>query len=237
MDSLTHFADMWLRRIIREMLLIFIPGLMALILIDVNFGIFRGEFSLTDLVNFNTLVVYYVDKLDLMGEQHIPYAAVFLMIIYILGYFLHSSSKYFVGPKRFRIFLNVKDAEDELHMPVPPAAAAFLNAKDGNVPADAGAEVCQALIDTSGIPSQVSSYENRSGFYRSMGYLFSLLALLNICLFLVAFDFDATLLKVCIAIFNVVFAFLFFKGQEETSHRWKEQLSAETLVAIKQLSK
>ena len=236
MSSFSLTFSTWMRRIIKEIVLIMIPGLAALLMLDINFSVFRGEFSIDDLVNFNTMVIYYVDKLDLTGQQQIPYNVVMFFVIYFLGYFLHSSSKYFVGPKRFRVFLSVKEAEDEITMSLPPSAKSFLKVQEGDLPEGAGAETCLALIDASGIPTQVSSFENRAGFYRSLGYLFFLLILIDLGLFVVAFDYSSIIMKISMFLMNIVFAFLFFKGQEETSVRWKEQLSAETLVAVNRLS-
>lgn len=236
MSSFSLIFSTWMRRVIKEIVLIMIPGLAALLMLDINFSVFRGEFSIDDLVNFNTLVIYYVDKLDLTGQQQVPYSVVMFFVVYFLGYFLHSSSKYFVGPKRFRIFLSVKEAEDEITMSIPPSAKNFLKAQEGDIPDGAGAETCMALIDASGIPSQVSSFENRAGFYRSIGYLFFLLILIDLGLFIVAFDYSSIIMKLSMFLMNIVFSFLFFKGQEETSVRWKEQMSAETLVAVNRLS-
>ena len=237
MSSFSQNISMWVHRIVREFFLIILPGLAGLLLMDINFGVFRGEFTIQDVVNFNTMVVYYVDKLDLTGHQQIPYGLVMFFVVYFLGYFLHSSSKYFVGPKRFRVFLKVKDTEDEITLPLLPTVKNFLNVQEGDIPHNAGAEACQALIDASGIPSLLSSYENRSGLYRSLGYLFFLMALMNIALFLVEFDYSSTIMKFSIFLLNIVFAFLFFKGQEESSLRWKEQMCAEALVAVNRLKK
>lgn len=233
MNSFTQFLSICLRRIMKDLFLILIPGVAALIMLDINLGIFRGEFSIEDLVNFNTMIVYYVDKLDLTGSQQIPYGLVMFFVVYFVGYFLHSSSKYFVGPKRFRVFLSVKDAEDEISMVVPPTVKDYLQVQDGDLPVNAGAEACQALIDASGIPSQVSSFENRSGLYRSLGYMFCLMALIDLSMFLIEFDYSGVVIKLSVFLLNLVFSFLFFKGQEESSMRWKEQMSAEALVAVK----
>jgi len=237
MTTIVGLLDHWLRRIMRELYLVLIPGIAGLILLDINFGIFQGEFGIEDLTNINTVVLYYADKLDVTGHQQFPYIIVMLMMVYFLGYFLSSSSKYFVGPKRFRVLMSVKEAQDELHMPLPPSAAQFLSVKAGDLPDNAGAEACQALIDASGIPSTSGAFENRSGLYRALGYLFFLLALFDLALFMIEFDFTSMIMKFSICILNIVFSFLFFKGQEENSLRWKEQMSAEALVAIKQLSK
>jgi len=237
MSSFTQYLSTCVHRILREFFLIILPGIAGLMLIDINFGIFRGEFTIEDVVNFNTMVVYYVDKLDLTGHQQIPYGFVMMLVVYFLGYFLHSSSKYFVGPKRFRVFMSVKNTEDEITMPLSPTVREFLNVKEGDLPLNAGAEACQALIDASGIPSQVSSYENRSGLYRALGYLFFLMGLMDIAMFLVEFDFNSSIMKVSILLMNIVFSFLFFKGQEETSMRWKEQMCAEALVAVNRLKR
>lgn len=235
MNSFSQLISTATRRLSKESFLILLPGVAGLLLIDVNFGIFRGEFTIEDVVNFNTMVVYYVDKLDLTDTQQIPYGLVMFFVVYFLGYFLHASSKYFVGPKRFRLFLKVKDTEDEITLPLTPTVKEFLQLKEGDLPHNAGAEACLALIDAAGIPSQVSHYENRSGLYRSLGYLFFLLALMDVALFLVAFDYSQMMMKFSICLINIVFAFLFFKGQEETSMRWKEQICAEALVAVNRL--
>lgn len=229
-------VDRWVRRACQELCQIIIPGIAALLLMDMNVNLFRGEFTMEDMANINTVILYYVDKLDLTGQQQVPYGLVFIFFVYFLGYFLHSSSKYFIGPQKFRGFLSVKGVEDIPHIPLPPSAENFLNAKPGDLQALTGEEVCQTLIETAGIPSRLATLENRSAMYRSFGYLFTLMMLLDLGLFAVAFDFDDVILKISVLIINVVFAFLFFKGQEESTQEWKEQLSAETLIAVNRMN-
>ncbi len=237
MDTFPAFFDRWLKRLGQDFALYILPGLAALILLDLNFGLFRGEFSLEDVANFNTMILYYVDKLDLTGQQQMLYAIVTFFVVYFLGYFLHSSSKYFVGPRRFRLFLSVKEAEDELRLPLPAAAMSWLGGPAAGLPDNAGTETCRAIVDASGLPSHLQTLETRCGMYRNLGYLFSLMVLVDIGLFLVAFDFSDMLIKACTVILNLVMAFLFFKGQEESGKAWKELLIAETLVALQRLKK
>lgn len=229
--------DHWVRRISRNLTVIFFPGLAGLFLIDFNANIFRGEFGLSDLANFNTVVVYYVDKLDIAGQQTMLYTAVMGFLVYVMGYFLYSSSKFFTGPQRFRRLFQVGDIEETPQLELPPSALAYLKAQPGDLVPGAGEEACQALVDASCLPSRLPGMERRTSLYRSMGYLFSLMVLLDLGLFLVSFDFADIVVKCSLIICNLTLAFLFFKGQQESARTWKEQLSAETLVAVAKLSR
>ncbi len=227
-----QLLDRWTRRFCSEFFQIFLPGLAGLILFDVNFGLFQGEFTVSDMTNVNTLLVYYADKLDMTGTQKIPYYIALFFMVYLLGYFLNASSKYFMGPRRWRMFLRAGEADDNLSMSIPPSVAAKIGAVPGDLAASGGREICQALVESEGLAGELHSLETRAGLYRSLGYLFCLMAVVNVSLFAIAFDFSNLVLKMCIVILNLVFAFLFFKGQEEASNRWKEQLAAEALVAV-----
>ncbi len=229
--------DHWLRRICFTISVILLPGIAGLFFVDLNTNVFRGEFGMTDFVNFNALVVYYVEKLDLAGQQAILYSVVMTLMVYVIGYFLHSSSKFFAGPRRFRSWFQVSDTDSAPDLEIPPSAQAFLQMKEGDIVAGAGEDACQALVCSAGINSQLPSLERRIGFYRAMGYLFSLMVLLDLCLFLISFDFLDITIKASMVIANLTFAFLFFKGQEESAKKWKEVLSAETLVAVAKLRK
>ena len=229
--------DHWVRRIVGSLSVIFFPGLAALFLIDLNANIFRGEFGLSDLTNFNTVVVYYVEKLDIAGQQTLLYAAVMGLLVYLTGYFLYSSSKFFAGPQRFRRLFQVGDCDETPHLELPPSALAYLQAKPGDLLPGSGEETCQALVDAACLPSRLPSLERRTALYRSMGYLFSLMVLMDLGLFLVSFDFGDIIIKCSLVICNLTLAFLFFKGQQESAQTWKEQLSGETLVAIARLQR
>jgi hypothetical protein len=237
MPSAFQIIDQWFRRLCNGLSLIFLPGIAGLFFVDLNTNVFRGEFGMTDFVNFNALVVYYVEKLNLADQQTMLYTTVMALMVYAFGYFLYSSSKFFAGPRRFRSWFKVSDTESEPHLELPPSALAFLQMKDGDLVTGAGEDACRTLVSTSGIASALPSLERRIGFYRSMGYLFSLMVLLDLCLFLVSFDFLDITIKGSIVMANLTFAFLFFKGQEECGHKWKETLSAETLVAVALLRK
>jgi hypothetical protein len=197
-----------------------------------NFGLFQGEFTSADVTNVNTVLVYYADKLEMTGTHQTPYYVALFFLVYLLGYFLNASSKYFMGPQRWRVFLRAGEADDTLSMSIPPSVAAKIAAAPGDLIASGGRELCQALVESEGLAGELHSLETRAGFYRSMGYLFCLMSVVNLSLFAVAFDFSNLILKMSIVILNLVFAFLFFKGQAETSTRWKEQLAAEALIAV-----
>lgn len=237
MPTAFQIIDQWCRRLGNSISLVFLPGIAGLFFIDLNTNVFRGEFGMTDFVNFNALVVYYVEKLDLAGQQTILYIVVMALLVYIFGYFLHSSSKFFAGPRRFRSWFKVEDADNAPHLELPPSALTFLQLKEGDLVSGAGEDACRTLVTSSGISSALPSLERRIGFYRAMGYLFSLMVLLDLCLFLVSFDFLDITIKGSIVIANLTFAFLFFKGQEECGNKWKVTLSAETLVALALLRK
>jgi hypothetical protein len=237
MPTAFQIIDQWFRRLCNSLSLVFLPGIAGLFFIDLNTNLFRGEFGITDFVNFNALVVYYVEKLDLSQQQTILYTVVMALLVYAFGYFLHSSSKFFAGPRRFRSWFKVADTESTPHLELPPSALIFLQVKEGDLIPGAGEDACRTLVISSGITSSLPSLERRIGFYRAMGYLFSLMVLLDLCLFLVSFDFLDIIIKASIVIANLTFAFLFFKGQEECGNKWKETLSAETLVAVALLRK
>jgi len=237
MPSAFQIIDHWLRRVCLSISIILLPGIAGLFFIDLNINVFRGEFGMTDFVNFNALVLYYVEKLDLVGQQAMLYGVVMTLLVYAFGYFLHSSSKFFAGPRRFRSWFQVGETDNAPELEMPPSATAYLQIKEGDVIAGAGEETCQTLVVSSGITSQLPTLERRVGFYRAMGYLFSLMVLLDLALFLVSFDFLDITIKVSMIIANLTFAFLFFKGQEESANKWKEVLSAETLVAVAKLRK
>ncbi len=237
MPTAFQIIDQWFRRLCNSLSLIFLPGIAGLFFIDLNTNVFRGEFGITDFVNFNALVVYYVEKLDLADQQTMLYTVVMALLVYAFGYFLHSSSKFFAGPRRFRSWFKVTDTDSAPHLELPPSALTFLQMKEGDLVAGAGEDACRTLVTSSGISSSLPSLERRIGFYRAMGYLFSLMVLLDLCLFLVSFDFLDIIIKASIVIANLTFAFLFFKGQEECGNKWKETLSAETLVAVALLRK
>lgn len=237
MPTAFQIIDQWFRRLSSTLSLVLLPGIAGLFFVDLNTNVFRGEFGMTDFVNFNALVVYYVEKLDLAGQQAMLYSVVMILLVYIFGYFLHSSSKFFAGPRRFRSMFKVSDTDGVHHLEMPPSAISYLQLKEGDLVTGAGAEACQALVNSSGIASQLPSLDRRIGFYRAMGYLFSLMVLLDLCLFLVSFDFLDITIKASMVIANLTFAFLFFKGQEECANKWREALSAETLVAVSLLKK
>ncbi len=229
--------DHWVRRISRNLTVIFFPGLAALFMLDFNANIFRGEFGLAELTNFNTVVVYYVEKLDIAGQQTLLYSAVMGLLVYVVGYFLYSSSKFFAGPNRFQRLFQVGECEEAPRLALPAHALAYLHIKAEGLVPGSSEETCQVLVDAAMLPSRLPGLERRSALYRSMGYLFSLMAVLDLGLFLVSFDFNDIVIKSSLLICNLTFAFLFFKGQQENVQTWKEQLSAETLVAVARLQR
>ncbi len=237
MPTAFQIIDHWFRRLCLSISIIILPGIAGVFFVDLNTNVFRGEFGMSDFANFNSLVAYYVERLDLSGQQALLYGVVMTLLVYAFGYFLHSSSKFFAGPRRFRSWFQVGETDNAPELELPPSAAAYLQMKEGDLINGAGEDTCQALVTASGINSQLPSLERRVGFYRAMGYLFSLMVLLDLCLFLVSFDFLDITIKASIVIANLTFAFLFFKGQEESANKWKEVLSAETIVAVAKLRK
>jgi hypothetical protein len=235
MRSSTRLAMDWLTGLTHNVGTIVVPGVCALFLFDLNFNIFRGEFSLEDITNFNTVVMYYVEKLDISGQQSTLYAVVMAILVYLTGFFLHASSKFFTGPHRFHSLFQVGEFINEPSLEMPGAAKNLLNLGP-EAPTD-GTSICMSIVEASSIPSKLPALERQCGFYRSMGYLFCLLLLVDIGLFVVAFDFTDLVLKICLVVMNIVFAFLFFKGQSDVIKHWKAQLQAETLVAIHQMKK
>jgi hypothetical protein len=231
MPSAFQFLDNWISRLFLTFSAIIFPGIAGIFLIDLNASIFQGEFGLTEITNFNTIVIYYVERLDLVGQQQMLYTVIMGLLVYILGYFLHSSSKFFASPKRFRQLFQVTAEDNAPHLEVPPSAQALLQVREGDLIAGAGVEVCQALVSSAGLLSRLPSLERKLSLYRSMGYLFSLMVIFDLAVFVVAFDFRDIIVKASVIIGNLTFAFLFFKGQEEVAHRWKETLAAETVVA------
>lgn len=230
-----QMLDRWLRRFSSEVVKIFIPGAAALLLFDMNFGIFQGEFTLEEATSINGVLGYYADRLEAGSASHLTHYLAMGFVVYFLGYFLYSSSKYFIGPQKMRMFLRAGENPGTLNMEVPTAVRSFLSLKDNEY--TRGREICQALIEASGLNGELHSLENRTSMFRSFGYLFSLMALLDVALFMISFDFSSLTMKLCVVILNLVFAFLFFKGQEEASARWKEQLSSEALVAANRLTR
>ncbi|MBY0516374.1 MAG: hypothetical protein K2P81_05670 [Bacteriovoracaceae bacterium] len=236
MRSFAHLLQSWVSSALISLGTIIFPGICALFLIDLNFNVFRGEFSFEDMINFNKMVEYYVAKLDVAGQETFLYIAVMAMIVYLLGYFLNSSSKFFTGTHKFHRLFQVGEYIESPTMTLPVTAKNFLNLQDDDLISGAEEELCQSLIASSDIPSKLGSFERRSGLYRCLGYLFCFMVLLDIGLFVVAFDFEDIVLKMCVTVFNIAFAFLFFKGHQENVSHWKEQLNAETLIAVKKLS-
>jgi hypothetical protein len=227
--------DRWLRRVTSEIVKIFIPGAAALLIFDMNFGIFQGEFTLEQATSINGVLGYYADRLEAGSPSQLTYILTMGFMTYFLGYFLYSSSKYFSGPQKMRVFLRAGEHPVTLDMEVPAAVRSFLNLKPEEF--SRGREICLSVVEASGLNGELHALENRTSMFRSFGYLFSLMALVDIALFLISFDFSSLTMKLCMVILNLVFAFLFFKGQEECSARWRDQLASEAIVAANRLGR